>query len=160
MYEQWLVGPLFRPFAKGLLDWLQPVPASGCSTSPAARGSSLAWLANASATSRPVVGVDVSPGMLDVARSVGPAVTWREGSALALPLAAGEVFDVVTCQQGLQFFPDRPAAAGEMRRALAPGGRLGVATWRSAAEVPLFAALQAGGRASPRPGCRPAVWLR
>jgi ubiquinone/menaquinone biosynthesis C-methylase UbiE len=75
-----------------------------------------------------VVGVDVSPGMLEVARSVAPAITWRDGSALDLPLAAGERFDVVTCQQGLQFFPDRVAAAQQRRRALAPGGRLGVAT--------------------------------
>ena len=50
---------------------------------------------------------------------------------------------MVTCQQGLQFFPDRPAAAGEMRRALAPGGRIGVATWRSADEVPIFGACSA-----------------
>ena len=142
MYEQWLVGPLFRPFAEVLLDRLQPragerVLDVACGTGIVAR-LARERVGDGSA----VVGVDVSPGMLDVARAVGPAVTWREGSALALPLAAGEVFDVVTCQQGLQFFPDRPAAAGEMRRALAPGGRIGVATWRSAAEVPLFAALQ------------------
>jgi ubiquinone/menaquinone biosynthesis C-methylase UbiE len=142
MYEQSLVGPLFRPFAEVLLDRLQPrtgerVLDVACGTGIVAR-LARERVGDGSA----VVGVDVSPAMLDVARAVGPAVTWREGSALALPLAAGEVFDVVTCQQGLQFFPDRPAAAGQMRRALAPGGRIGVATWRSAAEVPLFAALQ------------------
>jgi SAM-dependent methyltransferase len=37
--------------------------------------------------------------------------------------------DVVTCQQGLQFFPDRATALAEMRRALRPGGRAGVAVW-------------------------------
>ena len=80
--------------------------------------------------------------MLEVARTVAPAVTWREGSALELPLAAGEQFDVVVCQQGLQFFPDRPLAARQMRRALAAGGRLGVATWRPVAEIPIFRQLQ------------------
>ena len=39
-----------------------------------------------------------------------------------LPDAA---FDVVLCQQGVQFFPDRPAALREMRRVLVPGGRPG-----------------------------------
>ena len=89
-----------------------------------------------------VVGVDVSPGMLEVARKVGPEVTWHDGSALALPVADGERFDVVTCQQGLQFFPDRAAAASEMRRALGPGGRLAVATWRPVDEMPMFRELQ------------------
>jgi SAM-dependent methyltransferase len=52
-----------------------------------------------------------------------------------------DAFDVVSCQQGLQFFPDRPAALAEMRRALRPGGRLGVATWCVVADCPPFAAL-------------------
>ena len=43
-----------------------------------------------------------------------------------MPLAANESFDVVLCQQGMQFFPDRPAAAREMRRALAPGGTIAI----------------------------------
>ena len=40
-------------------------------------------------------------------------------------------FDVVLCQQGLQFMPDRSAAVAEMARVLAPGGRLAVSVWRS-----------------------------
>ena len=51
--------------------------------------------------------------MLDVARSVSAserlATEWYEGSAFALPFADGS-FDVVLCQQALQFFADRPAA--------------------------------------------------
>ena len=45
---------------------------------------------------------------------------------LPLPDAA---FDVVTCQQGLQFFPDRVAALAELRRVLRPSGRAAVAVW-------------------------------
>ena len=67
--------------------------------------------------------------MLDVARSVsaseGLAIEWREGSALALPFADGS-FDVVLCQQALQFFPDRSAALQEMHRTLATNGRIAV----------------------------------
>jgi SAM-dependent methyltransferase len=88
-----------------------------------------------------VVGVDINPQMLAVARSVAPDVDWREGPADALPLADGEAFDAVTCHQGFQFFPARVAAAREMRRALAPGGRLAVATWRSVDTIPFVAAL-------------------
>jgi SAM-dependent methyltransferase len=81
--------------------------------------------------------------MLAVARAIAPEIRWREGRAEALPLEDGEQFDVVICHQGLQFFPDKPAAAREMRRALAPGGRVAVGTWRPLEEVPLFAALHA-----------------
>ena len=143
MYEQWLVGPLFRPWAEVLLDRLAPAAGDrvldiACGTGIVARVAHERVGAGGA-----VVGVDVSPGMLEVARAVAPAVTWRDGSALDLPLAEGERFDVVTCQQGLQFFPDRPAAARQLRRARAPGGRIGGATWRPAEEIPIFTRLQA-----------------
>jgi len=85
-----------------------------------------------------IVGIDVSADMLSVARAVAPAIDWRQGKAGGLPLREGEEFDIVACQQGLQFFPDKPAAAAEMRRALAKGGRLAVATWRSDDEMPFL----------------------
>ncbi|MDQ6874300.1 MAG: class I SAM-dependent methyltransferase [Actinomycetota bacterium] len=56
---------------------------------------------------------------------------------------ADEAMDVVTCQQGLQFFPDAPEAVREMHRVLRPGGRVGIAVWRSIDECPLWAAAQA-----------------
>jgi SAM-dependent methyltransferase len=48
-------------------------------------------------------------------------------------------FEVALCQQGFQFFPDREAAATEMRRALEPGGRLAVATWTAIESNPFGA---------------------
>ena len=50
-------------------------------------------------------------------------------------------FDVILCQQVLQFFLDRSAAAREMRRVLVDGGRLAISTWRRLEENPLFCAL-------------------
>src|SRR6202044_2237157 len=49
--------------------------------------------------------------------------------------ASDDSFDAVLCQHGLQFFPDRAAAAAEMRRVAAPGGTAVMSTW--AAEHPL-----------------------
>jgi ubiquinone/menaquinone biosynthesis C-methylase UbiE len=72
-----------------------------------------------------VTGVDVNPGMLEVARVSAPVdatFDWREASADALPFPDGS-FDVAFCQLGLQFFADRVAALRELRRVLAPGGR-------------------------------------
>jgi ubiquinone/menaquinone biosynthesis C-methylase UbiE len=57
-----------------------------------------------------VVGVDFNQAMLDVAQKIPPVsgapMDWRQGDAGALPCADG-TFDVVLCQQGLQFFPTK-----------------------------------------------------
>jgi SAM-dependent methyltransferase len=91
-----------------------------------------------------VVGLDLNPGMLVVARALPPPseapIEWQEGNAGALPFAEAS-FDVVLCQQGVQFFPDRPAALREMRRVLVPGGRLALSVWRSNHYHPFFMAL-------------------
>jgi len=80
-----------------------------------------------------VVGVDLNPGMIRVARSlpspVGAAIEWLERSALDLGLDDAS-FDVVLCQQGLQFFPDKALALREMRRVLGDGGRLALSVWK------------------------------
>jgi ubiquinone/menaquinone biosynthesis C-methylase UbiE len=64
--------------------------------------------------------------MLAVARSATPPGTpieWHEASAEAMPLPDAS-FDVVLCQMGLEFVPDKHAALREMRRVLVRGGRL------------------------------------
>ena len=141
MYEAFLVEPLFKPWADVLLERVAIAAGDrlldiACGTGIVSRLAKQRLGDNGH-----FVGVDVSPQMLAVAKSIAPGIDWREGSASALPVNGAERFSVVICQQGLQFFPDRPAAAGEMRRVLAPGGRLGVATWRPIEEIPMFVAL-------------------
>lgn len=138
MYERWLVEPLFRGWAVLALDAVALSPGErvldvACGTGIVARVAK-----ERLGETGGVVGIDISPDMLAVARSVAPGIDWRQGNAAALPLHEGEQFEVVVCQQGLQFFPDKPAAAAQMRRALETGGRLAVATWRSDEEVPLL----------------------
>jgi SAM-dependent methyltransferase len=84
-----------------------------------------------------VAGLDINADMLAAARNASPdfKIEWHEGSALALPFPAAS-FDVVLCQQGLQFFPDRTAGLREMRRVLVPGGRLALSCWRSVEHQP------------------------
>jgi ubiquinone/menaquinone biosynthesis C-methylase UbiE len=141
-YEQELVQPLFRPFAEAALDAVAPRAGEhlldvACGTGIVAR------LARSRVGSGGrVVGVDINPGMVGVARSVAPDIEWREGSAQELPLTAGEQFDVVVCHQGIQFFPDRAVAAHQMRAALTAGGRAAVSAWRSDDEAPFGRALR------------------
>ncbi len=142
MYEQRLVRALFRPWAELTLDGLNLMAGDrvldvACGTGIVARVAR-ERLGDAAY----IVGVDVSPDMLDVARKAAPAIDWRQGNAADLPLNDGEQFSVAVCQQGLQFFPDKPAAAAQMRRALKPGGRLAVSTWRSDDEIPFFRELR------------------
>jgi ubiquinone/menaquinone biosynthesis C-methylase UbiE len=142
IYEQALVGPLFQPWGDSLLEDVGLGPGDrvldvACGTGIVARLAK----ERLSATGI-VIGVDVNPKMLAVARRVAPTIDWREGDASALPLGDDEQFDVVLCQQGFQFFPDRAAAARQMHRALARGGRLGVSTWRPDEEFALLRQLR------------------
>jgi len=81
-----------------------------------------------------VAGVDLNPGMIAVSRTLsapaGAAIEWITCSALDLKLPDAS-FDVVLCQQGLQFFPDKPLAMREMQRVLVPGGRIALSVWSS-----------------------------
>ena len=80
-----------------------------------------------------VTGLDLNAGMLDMARTMpvpkGAAIAWQEGSAIALPFPNAS-YDLVCCHQGVQFFPDSPAALREMLRVLTPTGRLALGLWR------------------------------
>lgn len=138
LYERYLVEPLFGPWADVMLRRVQLVAGQrmldvACGTGIVAR---LAQESLGQAVR--IVGVDLNPQMLAVAREIAPAIDWRQGNAGALPVEAGEQFDVVVCQQGLQFFPDKLAAAREMRRVLAQDGRLAVATWSPLDQIPFL----------------------
>jgi ubiquinone/menaquinone biosynthesis C-methylase UbiE len=137
IYERVLVAPLFRPFAAELIARLNPAPGDSlldvaCGTGIVAR----IGRERLGPAAR-IAGVDAAPPMLAVARNVDGSIDWREGSAASLPLADGERFSVLTCHQGLQFFPDKAEAVREMRRALMPGGRVGIACWRSLDDIPV-----------------------
>lgn len=87
-----------------------------------------------------VVGLDLNEDMLRVAQAVSPAVEWRRGNAGELPFP-NESFDVVFCEQAIQFFSDPVKALGEMHRVLVPGGRAAVSVCRPIAYCPTYTAM-------------------
>ncbi len=142
VYERELVPAVFGVWAPILVDLTQPRPGErvvdvACGTGAVAR-----IAATRVGPTGAVVGVDLNPGMLDVARSVAPtgSLQWQEASADKLPFPDGS-FNVVYCQLGLQFFADRAAALREMRRVSSAEGRLTLMVWRSIHESPGFAVL-------------------
>ena len=83
-----------------------------------------------SADARYVV-TDLNQPMLDYAATrQGPdrRIEWRQADALALPFDDAS-FDVVCCQFGAMFLPDRVAGYAEARRVLRPGGRFVFSVW-------------------------------
>ena len=132
LYESVLVPTVFKPWAADLVALAElrqgeRVLDVACGTGVVAR-----LAAEDVGTTGEVTGLDLNPSMLLVARSrpapPGTPVTWVEGSALAMPLP-NALFDVVLCQQGLQFFPDQRAGLREMKRVLVPGGRVLLSVW-------------------------------
>jgi len=132
LYERYPVRYILGPWAQALvaragLKHDESVLDVACGTGVIAR-----LAAHAVGPTGRVTGLDLNAGMLAVARSLpapGAPITWIEGSAVAMNLP-NAAFDVVFCQQGLQFFPDRPAALCEMRRVLMPNGRAVLSVWR------------------------------
>lgn len=127
-YETLHVPALFQQWARRVLDAARVEPGNrvldvACGTGVVAREAAVRV-----GPTGFVAGVDIGPGMLEVARRIAPAVEWREGSAESLPYEDCG-FDAVVSQFGLMFFSDRRAAVGEMLRVLVSGGRLAVAVW-------------------------------
>jgi ubiquinone/menaquinone biosynthesis C-methylase UbiE len=143
VYESILVPHLFTPWAHDLVARAEPKPGErvldvACGTGIVVR----AVLPIAGPNGR-VTGVDFSPEMLAVARTRVPGeapVEWYEASAEALPFSDA-AFDLVLCQQGLQFFPDKPGAIREFWRVLAPGGRVALSVWRTLEHNPVREAI-------------------
>lgn len=159
IYEQRLVPTMFEPFAKDLIQLCNIQPSDrildvACGTGIVSR---LA-IEYVDSSMGKVVGVDINPIMLNMARrcAAGKNIEWKEGSAISLPFP-NESFDLVICQQGLQFFPNRIKALREMNRVLVRGsnrgyykggdkgssyGRLVLSAWTSIKDSPGFHILE------------------
>ena len=146
-YERYQVPSIFAPLARIFLDHVpvrngQRLLDVACGTGIVARTAAPALGGGGS-----VVGVDLNPGMLAVAAEKAPeggaSFDWREGDVADLP-CPDDAFDIVLCQQGLQFFPDKPAALREMHRVLAPGGQVALCVWRTIEHSPCNQATAAG----------------
>jgi SAM-dependent methyltransferase len=144
-YRDTLLEPVFRPWADLLLTATQLQPGERLLDVATGPGTVAQAAAGALGPSGQVTACDISPAMLAIARDMpqqsdAAPITYVESPAAPLA-AASSSQDVVTCQQGLQFVPDRAAAVAEMWRVLQPGGRVVLAVWAAIEECPAMAAL-------------------
>jgi len=137
LYQRYLVPQITTKWAEDLVSRARPRPGEtvldiACGTGVVAR------LVGKTIGHGQVRGLDLNQAMLAVARSVlseGAPVNWIEGSALDLPFAP-DSFDVVVCQLGLQFFPDRARAVHEMLRVLKHSGRAALSVYSPIERTP------------------------
>jgi len=119
VYETHLVPLIFQAYADDLARRLASRPMQH--VLEIAAGTGVVTRALIAALPEPVVIVatDLNQAMLDHAIGVGSKrpVVWRQADAMKLPFADRE-FDVVVCQFGAMFFPDKAKAFAEARRVL------------------------------------------
>jgi ubiquinone/menaquinone biosynthesis C-methylase UbiE len=140
-YRQYLQPVIFTPWSVRLLELVGLRP--GDSVLDVAAGTGIVSRAAATVvgpTGR-VVASDISPRMLKHVASgadpSGAAIETLESSATDIRLPDASM-DVVLCQQGFPFMPDRAAVAREMHRVLRPGGRVGIAVWSAGKRLDPF----------------------
>jgi ubiquinone/menaquinone biosynthesis C-methylase UbiE len=128
----------FQPIASGLVTELAPRPGEQAVDIGCGRGAVLVPLATAIGPTGSVIGLDLSPRMVEIASAAvveaGLAVEVRMGDAMA-PELPSDSFDLVASSLVLFFLPDPLAALRSWRALLVAGGRVGVSTFGPYSEL-------------------------
>ena len=140
-YERWLVPAIFRPFARDLARRIGARRPGRVLELAAGTGVLTRELVQ-TVGARAVVATDLNPAMVEFGQRQVPHVPWHRADASDLPFPNGK-FDLVACQFGVMFFPEKRAAFGEVRRVLEPDGAFVFNTWASLETHEFQAALQA-----------------
>ncbi|AZO31123.1 class I SAM-dependent methyltransferase [Mesorhizobium sp. M1B.F.Ca.ET.045.04.1.1] len=130
-YDRHMVPLIFEPYAADLAQRVASFSPGAVLETASGTGVVTRALAPKLSPDASYVVTDLNQPMLDYAASrqgPGSRVTWRQADALALPFEDA-AFDLVCCQFGAMFFPDRSAAYREAKRVLRPGGRFLFSVW-------------------------------
>ena len=130
-YNRYMVPLIFEPFAADLARRAASLSPSAVLETAAGTGVVTRALAAKLPAGASYVVTDFNQPMLDYAASQqGPdrRIQWHQADAQALPFEDG-AFDLVCCQFGAMFFPDRSSAYREAKRVLRPGGHFLFNVW-------------------------------
>lgn len=132
LYETLLVPILFEPYASEMAIVAERSKPGSVLEVAAGTGALTRALRARLEPATEIVATDLSQAMIDVgASSLTMSRThWMHADAQDLPFAPS-MFDLVVCQFGVMFFPDKLKAYGEAKRVLRSGGRFLFSTWDS-----------------------------
>jgi ubiquinone/menaquinone biosynthesis C-methylase UbiE len=140
-YDNVLVKILFEPWAARLVNESRPWEGRIVLDLATGTGIVAQLIAREVGPGGKVIGTDINSEMLALARKrcagLIPEANFIECPAHPLDISSNSI-DFVVCQQGFQFFPDKPAAAKEIHRVLCDGGKVIVTTWQPVAECQYF----------------------
>lgn len=138
LYEQHLGPALFEPYAIGLAQRIADNTEGSVLEMACGTGILTQQLRTHLKPAVSLTATDINPGMLDYAQRKLKdlkGITWRQADIADLPFSDAS-FNVVVCQFGVMFVPDKDRAFHEMRRVLVKGGLLGVSVWDRMNENP------------------------
>lgn len=130
IYQQYFVPMLFEPYAGDIAARVAARRPAQVLEIAAGTGVVTRHLASILPASTHITATDLNQPMLDQAMTLGTSrpVEWRLADALQLPFPDAS-FDVVVCQFGAMFFPDKVKAYSEARRVLRAGGAFIFSVW-------------------------------
>jgi ubiquinone/menaquinone biosynthesis C-methylase UbiE len=133
LYDRFMVPMLFEPYARDLAQRIKSHEPRDVLETAAGTGVLTIALAQALPEAASLTVTDLNEQMLVLAqakpRLAGKSrVKWQQADALALPFGDAS-FDIVACQFGVMFFPDKIKGYSEARRVLKPGGRFLFNVW-------------------------------
>ena len=130
-YDRYMVPLIFEPFAADLAQRAASLSPSAVLETAAGTGVVTRALAPRLSPSVSYIVTDLNQPMLDYAASrqaPDSRMKWLQADALALPFEDA-TFDLVCCQFGAMFFPDRSSGYREAKRVLKPGGHFLFNVW-------------------------------
>ncbi|HET6535671.1 MAG TPA: class I SAM-dependent methyltransferase [Sphingomicrobium sp.] len=128
-YDELMVPIFFRPYAEELVRRARMLGSTIILETAAGTGAVTQALHQAMPECE-IIATDLNQPMLDVAarRVTSENVRFVQADAQALPFDDA-IFDLVVCQFGSMFFPDKVRGHSEARRVLHDGGRYMLAIW-------------------------------
>ncbi|KAA0700670.1 class I SAM-dependent methyltransferase [Neorhizobium sp. P12A] len=131
IYDRLLVPLIFEPYARHLAERVEKLKPQSLLEVAAGTGAVTRALALRLDEKVRILASDLNQPMIDFARSRqgnNGRITWQQADALSLPFEA-QSFDIVVCQFGAMFFPDKAKGYREAHRVLRPNGHYIFSVW-------------------------------